>query len=257
LRLSSQANFFRFRNGAWGANRAQILQKWDEKAARLYPRMEITGAGLVLGAGTIIAKASQGERCPARLTVNDEPRVMALLASSRVEPLIVVKVRRACELWNEGEKALAYIHLAHIDLPPCDEKRAFRRFAADGLLESGVTPKTLLKAQGVEFALLALLKCSPDQPRVPAGNGCEGGRWTAEDTAGPAGSDAAGSEGDGTEPHTSGQQLSFAGTLIDKRYDEVLNITHCTYSTPLGTYTLEFPGFYHCEQTTPVPPWLF
>jgi RHS repeat-associated protein len=45
----------------------------------------------------------------------------------------------------------------------------------------------------------------------------------------------------------------FAGTLIDKRYDEVGNITHCTYGTPLGTYTLEIQGFCSCPATTPAP----
>jgi RHS repeat-associated protein len=45
----------------------------------------------------------------------------------------------------------------------------------------------------------------------------------------------------------------LAGTLIDKRYDEVGGITHCTYSTPLGTYTLEIQGFCSCPATSPAP----
>jgi RHS repeat-associated protein len=54
-------------------------------------------------------------------------------------------------------------------------------------------------------------------------------------------------------PTLSGQQMCFAGTLIDKRYDEVGGITHCTYSTPLGTYTLEIGGFSSCPATSPAP----
>jgi RHS repeat-associated protein len=51
----------------------------------------------------------------------------------------------------------------------------------------------------------------------------------------------------------SDQQMCFAGTLIDKRYDEVGGITHCTYSTPFWTYTLEIQGFSSCPPTSPAP----
>jgi hypothetical protein len=51
-----------------------------------------------------------------------------------------------------------------------------RLFAADELLELGVPPDTLMKAQGFDPASLALLKYSPDQPRVPAGHGRESGQ---------------------------------------------------------------------------------
>jgi hypothetical protein len=61
-------------------------------------------------------------------------------------------------------------------LPPCREEHALRLFAADELLELGVPPDTLMKAQGFDPASLALLKYSPDQPRVPAGHGRESGQ---------------------------------------------------------------------------------
>ena len=48
-------------------------------------------------------------------------------------------------------------------------------------------------------------------------------------------------------------QYAFAGVLIDKRYDEAIRITHCTYRTPLGTYTIEYNGYFSCPPTTPVP----
>jgi hypothetical protein len=35
------------------------------------------------------------------------------------------------------------------------------------------------------------------------------------------------------------QHLALSGVLIDKRYDEVIGITHCTYSTPLDTFTID------------------
>src|SRR5690349_14160145 len=47
----------------------------------------------------------------------------------------------------------------------------------------------------------------------------------------------------GSRQSRRGQQLSFAGELIDKRYDEVTNETLCVYGTPLGTYSILVPGF--------------
>jgi len=50
------------------------------------------------------------------------------------------------------------------------------------------------------------------------------------------------------------QELTFSGSLIDKRYDEVAGITHCTYSTPLGTFSIEYnKGYLHCPETWPAP----
>ena len=88
-------------------------------------------------------------------------------------------MQRACEVWNADEKALAHIHLAHANLPHCDEDRALRLFVADALLEV-ITPSTLMKAQGFDPALL---KFNADQQRVPAGNGHESGRWTSNGDA--------------------------------------------------------------------------
>jgi hypothetical protein len=159
----------------------ELLQKWDERRGRFHPRMEITSEGLMLGVGTVLAKMAQDESGRSRLVLDDEPRAIALLATAYeqpVEPHVLRKVQRACELWNADEKALAYIHLAHVNLPPCDEEQALRLIVADELIESGVTPAGLMKAQGLDLAPLALLKFNPDQLRVPAGNGRESGEWT-------------------------------------------------------------------------------
>jgi hypothetical protein len=48
-------------------------------------------------------------------------------------------------------------------------------------------------------------------------------------------------------------QYAFAGVLIDKRYDEVAGVTHCTYATPFETYTLEVLGHFTCPPTAPAP----
>jgi hypothetical protein len=137
----------------------ELLQKWDARARRLHPRMEILGEGLTLGAGTVLAGMGQDERGRPRLTLADEPRALALLATAYdgpVEACVVAKLRRACERWTEGEKALAHIHLAHAGLPPCGPDRALRLFVADALIEAGVAPESLMKAQGFDPAPLSL-----------------------------------------------------------------------------------------------------
>ena len=108
---------------------------------------------------------------------------MALLATAYERPVdacIVAKLRRACERWTEGEKALAHIHLAHAGVPPCGEVQALRLFVADELLAAGVTPRTLMKAQGFDPAPLDLLKANFNQaqPRWAAGSGRDSGRWS-------------------------------------------------------------------------------
>jgi len=143
--------------------------------------MEITGEGLVLGAGTVLAKMGQ-DHGAGKLDLEDEQRLAALLATAYERPLspyVLAKARRAAELWNAGEKALAHIHLAFAALPPCgDRDQALRLFVADELLKAGVPPATLMQAQGFDPAPLDLLKFNPAQPRVPAGNGRESGQWT-------------------------------------------------------------------------------
>ena len=87
------------------------------------------------------------------------------------------------------------------------------------------------------------------------GNFDKGGDWNEEHPRWPAGAD----DGQGGRfapmeagPSVTRQQLALAGVLIDKPYDEVIGITHCTYSTPLGTFTEEHVGYHHCEPTRPV-----
>ena len=50
-----------------------------------------------------------------------------------------------------------------------------------------------------------------------------------------------------------GEDYAFAGVLIDRRYDEIANITHCIYRTPLRDFTLEIDGNSQCEPTHPYP----
>src|ERR1700736_1464520 len=106
--------------GFWVEQTQQLLQKWEARARGLRPRMEISREGLMLGAGTVLAGIARDERGRPRLALDDEPRAWARLAAAYgrpVEPHILAKMRRAAELWNDGDKALAHIHLTYASLP--------------------------------------------------------------------------------------------------------------------------------------------
>jgi hypothetical protein len=58
--------------------------------------------------------------------------------SAPVDVAVLAKLRRASELWAQGEKCLAQIHLEHLRLPKLEsEEQAFRLFLADRLVASG------------------------------------------------------------------------------------------------------------------------
>jgi hypothetical protein len=139
--------------------------------------LEIERDGLVLEAGTVLAEAGRDGCGRPRIAI-DKAHIRALLAAAYgqpVPPYVLEKIDRAAELWNEGEKVLAHIHLGYAGLPPCDEGATLRLFLAEECLAIGVTPTELSKALGFDPAFT---KYSPDQPRVPAGSGRESGRWT-------------------------------------------------------------------------------
>ncbi len=132
----------------------ELLQRFERRArgGRLSSRLEITGHGFVLGAQTVLAKMGQDARGQPRLALDDEPRVAALLATGLgrpPEPHVLAKMRRAAELWNAGEKALAHIHLAFARLPPCEsDEQSLLLFLAEECLDRGVPPAEVMKARG-------------------------------------------------------------------------------------------------------------
>jgi len=142
--------------------------------------LAFTDAGLVLGAGTLVAPVRRGGGDT--LDLSGEDRILALFAvafSDPVNPAVLGKLRRAGELWAQNEKCLAQIHLEHLRLPKLDsEEQAFRLFLADRLIASGHSPRELCKALG--FALPeGLKKYNPDEPRD------DHGRWTTGGASGP------------------------------------------------------------------------
>ena len=130
------------------------------------------GSGLALGRGTVLAHVGTG---PGAAGLDgDRLAALLLVAHGHAMPLTVVKhAPRAAAYWRRGEGVLAHIELAFACLPRlAAEDDAFRLFLAEVLLDDGLLPGHLARALGV-----ALVKYDPDQPRVPAGNGRDSGRW--------------------------------------------------------------------------------
>jgi hypothetical protein len=161
----------------WGARNA---------SAPLHPLMTFEGDALVLGAGTKLAVAESGSHRGERgASAANDAHVVALLSAAYrrpIEPAMLTHIRRALVKQNEGEAALALIHLALTGLPRLanPEEDARRLFMADGLIKAGVARRVILQALELDPARLDDLerRYNPDQPRVPAGNGRQSGQWT-------------------------------------------------------------------------------
>ena len=170
-----------------------LCKAWSERPrlSPVEPVMTITDQGLVLGAGTVLAKRRTGRNDKAELAINDaEERLLALLAVAyrrAVPPRVLANIRRAARSWADGDKSLALVHLAHTGLSQLEEGEAapFRLFAADRLIEAGVSPRRLLELLDLDTSGLDLLKdgFDPGEARVPAGNP-DGGQWTDEGETG-------------------------------------------------------------------------
>ena len=140
--------------------------------------LAFTEAGLVLGAGTLVAPMRRGG---GTLDLSGEDRILALLAvafSAPVNPAVLAKLRRAAEVWAQGDKCLAQIHIEHLRLPKLEsEEQAFRLFLADRLIASGYSSRELCGALGFDLPE-GLKKYDPDEPRD------DHGRWTTGGASG-------------------------------------------------------------------------
>jgi hypothetical protein len=173
-----------------------IREEWRQSVCSqpVHPSMTFTEDGLVLGAGTVLAKVGLDPCDRPETTLNEvEERIAALLAAAygtTVSRFALDHIRRASDQWGRGETCLALIHLAYTGLPKLEdpEEASFRLFLADRALNHGATPRELLKAFGIDPESFDLLKArfNPAQPRVPAGHGLESGRWAGPDVPAPA-----------------------------------------------------------------------
>jgi hypothetical protein len=167
----------------------RLRGEWRERvrSCPLEPFMTLNDKGLMLGAGTGLARQRAGAAQPSLSLEGAEERVLAMLSvasGKAVAPRMLDRLRRAAAAWRDGETALANIHLALADLPRLDAASAYRLFAADRLPASGIDAATLLKACDIDTAFLDLVEAgyNPDEPRVPAGSP-DGGEWTTGGTS--------------------------------------------------------------------------
>src|ERR1700693_2123475 len=122
-----------------------LRRGWAERvrSSPLMPFITLTEEGLILGAGTVLAKRHPDRRLALD---GEEERLLALLAIAYgrpVSPSVIGNIRRATREWAAGERCLALIHLARTGLPQLytGEAAPFRLFAAERLIDEGISPR--------------------------------------------------------------------------------------------------------------------
>ncbi|MGH6853441.1 MAG: hypothetical protein ACREDJ_09685, partial [Methylocella sp.] len=145
----------------------------------LHRQMTVTEQGLLLGAGTLLAKM-EGDGL--RLE-GEEERILTLLAVAyrREVPAVTLgSFRRAAKHWQSGDKCLAAIHLAQNGLGKLDAAGAYRLSLAAKLIEAGMTPRELARELGLSLPRPDLEKAGydPNEARTPPGYHHESGEWS-------------------------------------------------------------------------------
>jgi len=164
-------------NMVWLARRGSIA---------IDPLMRFTDKGLMLGAGTILARSGDSSR---DISIDPtERRFCALLTAAHLgRPSIsgLAHLRKAADCWRERQDALAAMHLVVSRLNRLEEPEAdaYRLFLGDSLMSSGVEPDAVIAALE-SSAAEPLGKFDPNQPRVPAGSGRPSGEWTSGGASG-------------------------------------------------------------------------
>ena len=86
--------------------------------------MTLTGQGLVLGAGTLLAKLD--DKAPP--IEAEQERIWTLLSvayGEEISQAVFGSLRRVAKHWQGGDKSLAAIHLAQMGLPDIGEDASF------------------------------------------------------------------------------------------------------------------------------------
>jgi hypothetical protein len=155
--------------------------------------LTITEDGLVLGAGTVLAKRRMDRWDRSALAIEgQEEHIVTLLSLAYgriIDPSVMVHIERASLACSQGDTCLALIYLAYTGLPalPDEKLGSYRLFLADAILSTGVSPRDLLIGCGLDPAPLNVLRAgyNPNQLRVPAGQP-DGGQWTGDNREGDA-----------------------------------------------------------------------
>jgi hypothetical protein len=201
-------------------------------------------ARLTLGAGT--ALVADRDVAPDAVE-RGEQRLVALLTVAHRRPPsgpALAHVLKGYRRWLRGEDDLAAVHFAFSGLNRLRQPQtdAQRLFAADALLEAGLTPERLVRA--LDLTPADVEKYSPDQPRVPAGNGRPSGQWTADG----GGAGASRATGASASPKATPRRLRAAGTKPAARSSPVPHVApvkaapRLTNTAPTRTPTMAAVG---------------
>lgn len=167
----------------------RLQGEWRDKGRfhALHAGMSLEKDGLVLGAGTMLAKRN---RVGAITVEGEEARLLTLLAVAYGRPpdmSVLGAIRRASKHAGAGDESLAAMHIALARLPKlADVPDASRRiFVADGLMAEGVSPRDIWTALEFDPEPLdeILGKYSQNEPRNPKGDGDISGEWTSDSGA--------------------------------------------------------------------------
>ena len=132
--------------------------------------------------GTVLFRLERGASSSVTLAPHREhDRPVALLAVAgcgKVTKAALAQIDAAVGDWRRGDRGLAAIRLAFMQLPRLhDAADAHRLTLAEQALDLGLSPYDLLSELGYVEKLGPLLKTfDPSQPRVPAGQGAAGGQ---------------------------------------------------------------------------------
>lgn len=172
----------------------ELQKRWqvDVRFRGQHAAMSLEKDGLVLGAGTLLAKRAVDG---ALALEGKEERVLTLLSVAYGHPLrrsVLSNIRNASKHARAGNECMAAMHIA-LALPTLRDRAesARRLFIADGLMHEGVSPRDIWAALEFDPEPPNELdkEYNPDQPRVPAGSGRTSGEWTSgnasSDTEGP------------------------------------------------------------------------
>lgn len=144
----------------------------------------ILDKGLVCGAGSVLARmVGPGDRPTGLALTTDRDRLLAMLSVAAGRPVPAAEVLHHIEAasahWRNGDKAVANLRLIFARLPSPTDCAAVDRLArAEVLLDEGLPPARLMKALWPKRLADELRRYNRNEPRVPAGNGVESGRWT-------------------------------------------------------------------------------
>ena len=156
-----------------------------------FPSIAMTDQGLVCGAGSKLVRRKPVASGVSPLMMNDDvERLVAMLTAAfgrRFDAAeVLAPVSAAAAHWDRGDKALANFRLAFARLPRLrNQADADRLRLAEYVLDQGLPPDSLLKELGFAALSNEVRKYREDEPRVPAGFGEQGGRWTSDAAFGP------------------------------------------------------------------------